>query len=161
MEDNVEKCKVYLLDYLSKYRKSERQANAKLIEKGYDYESRRLAIAKAKEYGFLDDEDLAKDFVETKGKTKSKNAVRQKLLAKSVAIATINEVICDMDDMPAGRLAMEKYMKGKDRGDPKFKEKLYRHLAGKGFSYGTISKLFGELSLEIEGEEGSRLNNEP
>ena len=43
-----------------------------------------------------------------------------------------------------------KYVKGKNLEDEKTKEKLFRHLVSRGYSYGIVKKVLKEFGTEID-----------
>ena len=115
-------CANYLVDYL--------------IKKGYSEETAWHAVDKLKEYGYIDDKEYSKRFIESTSKTQGRRLIEYKLMAKGVKkddIAFAYET-AETDDNKNARVLAEKYLRNKE----KTKEnvlKAYKYLIGRGFSY--------------------------
>lgn len=132
------------LGVLEKGMKSEKGIRDYLSGKGYLDECIDRAIDKLTEYGYIDDEVYAENFIRTYSLSKGRKKIKYDLLSKGVAgeivEAKLEEIFQPEDeDELCFRLA-EKFLKNKDF-DLKTKEKLYRHLASKGFSFDIISSV--------------------
>lgn len=135
-------------DYASKYVKTEKQLETYLTKKGFNKEVINYALEKLKEYGYINDEQFVKSYVNLKQKKEGIKKIKQDLFIKGISkelLAKIDELI-ENSEITAFELAL-KYMKNKQ----KTKEnaiKLNRHLLGKGFDYSTaksvINKIFSE-----------------
>lgn len=132
------------LGYLEKGMKSEKGIRDYLLGKGYPDECIERAVQKLIEYGYIDDEVFAENFIRTYSSSKGRKKIKYDLIAKGIdaeIIETKLEEIFEREDEEelCVRLA-EKYLKNKEY-DQKTKEKLYRHLASKGFSFDMISSV--------------------
>lgn len=132
------------LGYLEKGMKSEKGIKDYLHGKGYPDECIERAVQKLIEYGYIDDEVFAENFIRTYSSSKGRKKIKYDLLAKGIDAEIIEnklEEIFEREDEEelCARLA-EKYLKNKEI-DQKTKEKLYRHLASKGFSFDMISSV--------------------
>lgn len=123
-------------DYALKNLKTKRQVKDYLLKKGYSEETVWYCVDKLKEYGYIDDKEYSKRFIESTSKTQGKRLIEYKLMMKGVRkedIASAYET-AETDDNANARALCEKYMRSKE----KTKEnvlKAYKYLIGKGFSY--------------------------
>lgn len=123
-------------DYALKTLKTKRQVKDYLIRKGYSEDVAWAAVDKLKEYGYIDDKEYSKRFIESTSKTQGKRLIEYKLMAKGVKKEDIAAAYenAETDDNENARALCEKYLRNKD----KTKEnvlKAYKYLIGKGFSY--------------------------
>lgn len=136
------------LSALEKSMKSEKMVKTYLKEKGYPNSCINKAIEKLKEYGYVDDEAFAESFISTYSSAKSKRKLKYDLMSKGIADYIIEsklESITDEDEREKCLKYAEKYIKNKEF-DLKTKQKLYNHLAGKGYDYDEIAYAWQELS---------------
>lgn len=123
-------------DYALKTLKTKRQVKDYLLKKGYSEETVWQAVDKLKEYGYIDDKEYSKRFIESTSKTQGKRLIEYKLMMKGVKkedIAAAYET-AETDENSSARALCEKYLMNKE----KTKEnvlKAYKYLIGKGFSY--------------------------
>ena len=123
-------------DYALKTLKTKRQVKDYLLKKGYSEEVVWQTVDKLKEYGYIDDKEYSKRFIESTSKTQGKRLIEYKLMMKGVKkedIAAAYET-AETDDNASARALCEKYLRNKE----KTKEnvlKAYKYLIGKGFSY--------------------------
>ena len=139
-------CKNMAISYVSKCLKSRWQVFNYLKQKGFLPKSINDALDLLENYGYINDKYYAEAFVKSKQNTKGvmylKSALRQKGVKDSVINEVLSEYEPDQEDIV--NLA-KKYLKNKPL-DEKIKQKLYRHLLSKGFTYeqvnGALSKLY-------------------
>ena len=123
-------------DYALKTLKTKRQVKDYLFKKGYSEETVWQAVDKLKEYGYIDDKEYSRRFIESTSKTQGKRLIEYKLMMKGVKkedIAAAYET-AETDENSSARALCEKYLRNKE----KTKEnvlKAYKYLIGKGFSY--------------------------
>ncbi|MEG9429485.1 MAG: RecX family transcriptional regulator [Christensenellaceae bacterium] len=123
-------------DYALKTLKTKRQVKDYLLKKGYSEDTVWQTVDKLKEYGYIDDKEYSKRFIESTSKTQGKRLIEYKLMMKGVRkedIAAAYET-AETDDNASARALCEKYLRNKE----KTKEnvlKAYKYLIGKGFSY--------------------------
>lgn len=123
-------------DYALKNLKTKRQVKDYLTRKGYSEETVWYAVDKLKEYGYIDDAEYSRRFIESTAKRQGRRLTEYKLMAKGVKkddIATAYES-AETNDLENARALCEKYLKNKE----KTKEnvlKAYKYLIGRGFSY--------------------------
>ena len=135
--------------YASKYVKSKAGIKRYLKEKGYLPSLVEKIVAKLEYYGYINDENLARDFVSYYSKTRGINRLRADLMRmeidKDIIDLVLQEIECQED---ACKRVAEKYLRIHKNAD---KRKLYAHLTAKGFSYSDIRKIINEV--EIGGEQ--------
>ncbi len=135
-ETEREKALQKAADYALKTLKTKRQVKDYLIKKGYSEEVVWQTVDKLKEYGYIDDKEYSKRFIESTSKTQGKRLIEYKLMMKGVRKEDIESAYetAETDDTENARILCEKYLRHKE----KTKEnvlKAYKYLIGKGFSY--------------------------
>lgn len=132
------------LGYLEKGMKSEKGIKDYLCGKGYPDECIARAVEKLIEYGYINDEVYAENFIRTYSNSKGRKKIKYDLLAKGIGSEIIEEKLEEIfqpeDEVELCHRLAEKFLKNKEL-DQKTKEKLYRHLASKGFSFDIISSV--------------------
>ena len=106
-----------------------------------------------KERNYLDDEEFAKFFIESRAKTKPKGiyVIRRELEQKGVEGNTIEKLLLEinLDEKSLAQRALQKKMSswtGLDK--KKKKQQAYAYLSRKGFSYDIIKKACEEMDAE-------------
>ena len=125
-----------VLSYISKTVKTKRQVKEYLLKKGYSESACYHAIDKLKEYGYIDDCEYARRYIDSTGKTQGKRLLAYKLMAKGVKkedIEAAYETAGKNSAENAAALAAKK-MKNKDVTKENVL-KTYRYLVSRGFSY--------------------------
>lgn len=128
------------LNLLSVYSKTEKELVDYLKNKKYATETIAYVMQKLNEFNYLNDEVYAKNFASTRKKTKGKKAIEYELKKKGISGEIINQVLEEtiVNQQEEILLLAEKFIKNKGK-DLKSKEKLFRHLAGKGFEFDEIN----------------------
>lgn len=124
------------LSYVSRTIKTKRQVKEYLLKKGFSESACYYAIDKLKEYGYINDEEYAKRFIESTGKTQGKRLMAYKLMAKGVKkeeIESAYEEVGGKAGENAAALA-EKRLKNKEHTKENIL-KTYKYLISRGFSY--------------------------
>lgn len=123
-------------DYVLKTFKTKRQVKDYLIKKGYSEDVAWAAVDKLKEYGYIDDKEYSKRFIESTSKTQGRRLIEYKLMSKGVKKEDIALAYEDAetDDNVNARALAEKYLRNKDKTKENVM-KAYKYLIGKGFSY--------------------------
>jgi regulatory protein len=139
-ESDIILCKVYLYKMLDRYLKTEKGYRDKLYQVGYHKKAVENAIKSAKSYGYIDDTKFCENYIYQYKNKKGINRLRQELKLKGVANELLNKIF---ETYKTSEEAIDnlcnKYMKTKEK-DFANKQKLYRHLVSKGFSYEDVSK---------------------
>ena len=139
----VPRCKKRALLLLEKQDRSEKNLRDKLKEGGYPAEIVDIAIDYINDYGYLDDARMAASHVRFYQDSRSRNRIRQDLIGKGISSDVIERVLEEeytVDEQELINRLLEK--KGYDRENASYEErgKMYRFLAGRGFSSESISK---------------------
>lgn len=146
------------LRFLSYRPRSEKEVRDKLKTKNVEPEIIDKIILKLKEKKFINDEEFARGWIESRLRFKPRSARLMKLELKQKGIEeeTINKVINDeglmINDVESAKKLVEKRI-GRFRNLPKQEiyQKLGRFLASKGFSWDTIKKAIDHVQLHERG----------
>lgn len=137
-------------DYLSVRLHSKNELAVKLIKKGYTKPAINLAIQKLEEYGYINDAEFAKNFVNNNPKL-SKVVLQNKLMAKGISRDIIAEAVLDVSDEQQQKIANTLALKFiKNKKPDGLNAKLYAHLARKGFSSAVIKRAIASANLQAE-----------
>lgn len=128
-------CLNYALNLLSKSDKTEKEIIAKLKKRGYVSEIIDNVIFKLKDYGYVNDEEFAEKYINSYSKNKGKRLLKSELKLKGVSDAIIEDKFLSVEnELETAIKIAEKYVKNKPV-DIKTKQKCYKYLLSKGFSY--------------------------
>ena len=135
--------------YVSKTLKTKRQVKDYLIKKGYSEESAYHVIDKLKEYGYVNDQEYSKRYIESVSKSQGKRLIEYKLMMKGVKKEEIENAYAasESDDFSNAKAVAEKHIKNKEKTKENI-AKTYRYLIGRGFSYEQANYAVSELSKE-------------
>ncbi len=136
------------LTALEKSMKSEKMLKDYLKEKKYPSTCIKKAIDKLKDYGYINDEVFCENFIASYSSSKSRRKLKYDLMGKGIDSSIIekklSEQLNDEDEEEKCLKFAKKYMKNREF-DLITKQKLYNHLAGKGFDFGQISSVWEKL----------------
>jgi len=123
-------------DYCAKSLKTKKQVKEYLIRRGYSEETVWYCVDKLKEYGYIDDKEYSKRFIESTSKTQGKRLIEYKLMMKGVKKEDIEAAYSsvDIDEEENAKTVAEKYLKNKELTKENV-YKAYKHLIGRGFGY--------------------------
>ena len=123
-------------DYISKYLKTKREVKDYLLRKGYSEEIAWFCIDKLKEYGYVNDQEYSKRFIQSNSKNQGKRLLEYKLMMKGVKKEDIGVAYdnSDVDAKENAKNVAEKHLRNKEINKENL-AKTYRYLIGKGFSY--------------------------
>ncbi len=142
------------VSYLEKYNVSEKGLKDYLKRKGFDGRVVLQALAKMREYGFVDDEKFAKNYFESMSSNKGKHAIASKLKEKGISSEIIDELLDEIDEddelEKATNLA-NKFVKNR-QNDTKCKQKCIAHLIYKGYDY-NVAQQATSIALKNTTEE--------
>lgn len=150
-ESEMLQAKEYAFTYLSTYMKCRKEAKQKLYFKGFHKKAVEYALDKAEEYGYINDERYAKTYLESHMKNKGLKVIKYELRSKGIDEKIIDELlqeISDEDEYAVVLKAASKYYWAKN-GEI-VKEKMYSHLAAKGFSYELIMKAMKAVGEDLD-----------
>lgn len=136
-EDDKQRAFIKAVDYISRAIKTKKQVKDYLVKKGFSVEIAYYVIDKLKDYGYIDDKEYAKSYVESTSKTQGKRLVAFKLMQKGVKKEDIELAYLEWDDsvdMENAKLLAEKRLNNKEKTKENLM-KTYKYLIGRGFSY--------------------------
>ncbi|HOO59017.1 MAG TPA: RecX family transcriptional regulator [Candidatus Mcinerneyibacteriales bacterium] len=139
-----------VLALVSRYRKTEKEVERYILERGYSVELARQEVSRLREYGFVDDAELVKDYLRYNEK-ESLRALRFKLTRKGIPGDLFDRIaaefpLADREEKALERAAEKKYRSVK--GKQEWREALFRYLMGKGFDAGQINALLDRMEKE-------------
>ncbi len=126
------------VDYLAKGMKTTKQVRDYLGDKVYNSVLDSI-IDKLSSYGYLDDTQYARAFVEQNSQKSGKNKLKMQLIQKGISASIINDVLSEVSGIEVAVGYAKKYMKNKEPTKENL-AKLSRHLYSKGFTYEEIRK---------------------
>lgn len=131
------------LGVLEKSMKTEKGIREYLYSKGYFESSIDKAVDKLIEYGYINDEIFAENYIRTyfhlKGKRKIKCELVQKGVPDEIVEQKIEELFDEENELETCCNLAKKYLKNKQK-DAKTMQKAYAHLTSKGFDFDIIKR---------------------
>ncbi len=144
-QDNLEKSYNLSLNYLSYRARTEQEMRQYLQKKDAAAPVIEATLAKLKSYGYLNDGQFGKLWVEsrTRSNPKGKRALRYELRQKGLASAAIERAVAGLNEEDLAWQAIQKKLNHWQRLDEMtFRKKLTAYLTRRGFNYQTISVVF-------------------
>ena len=138
------------LKYLSFRSRSVKEMRDYLVKKEYQEEDIDEAIKQLIGLKFLNDDDFARQFIESKQKKgKSKKAIEFELKMKGIRKETSQDVMeFAKNDYKTAMEYISKRLKQFDRYEPEEKQKkIISRLRSRGFDWDTISKVLKKLTI--------------
>lgn len=147
----------YSYKLLSYRARSEKELGERLREKGFSETVINDTLAKLKGQGFVNDNLLAVSLKKSAENSRLLGAqgVRNFLRKRGISEEIIKEVFKDddSDETERAKKLMRKKLKTIGKcPEQKIKEKLWRHLAGKGYAFEAIKNAFKQIKLKEEEE---------
>jgi regulatory protein len=138
--------------------RSEHELRDRLKRKDYDPETIDLALDRVRGWGYLDDADFARRWVENRvqHRPRGERMLKQELRVKGIDPETINEVIEEAEiDEVAAAIAVAEKAASRLRGlDPQVaRRRLTGQLARRGFGYDAIRQALKQVLDEADDEE--------
>ena len=130
------------IDYISSRMHTKKELSDKLLKKGYTKEVIIEALRKLEDYGYVNDELFAKQFINENNKY-SKKILSNKLRQKGIECDIIDKFLSDKGQETEEYLCdkyVQKYLKSKKVNDSASKQKLYASIARRGFDFDLIKK---------------------
>ena len=155
-EDEVMRAKARALDYLAHKARTEEEVRRKLRQKDYARDVIDQVMAYLRDRGYLDDKAYAHEYVRRRFSHKGYGPVRLQMELKKrgidrhLAETAVDDLFEDKDQFPAARAQAEKKWPRIAREDDprKRRDKLYRHLKRRGFTYDVIQQVIDEMEDE-------------
>lgn len=158
-EDEKVKAREIALGYLDYGLKSRKEVEKKLKTKEISEDVINSTLDSAESYGYIDDENFTKTFINEKIRSKGRFKVIKDLMDKGIEKEIIDEAFTDeMEDKEYTYLLTateKKYsaLKNREEDIRKIKEKLMRFLLSRGYDYENIKRAMEEvLSNEMDDE---------
>jgi regulatory protein len=157
--DQVSKATESALRLLGVRPRAEHELRDRLKRKGYEPETIELALARVRNWGYLDDADFARRWVDNRleYRPRSKRMLEMELRQKGVDRETISSTIdeTDIDEIGAATEMVRKAAAKLSRLDPVVaKRRISGQLARRGYGYGVIrsalERAFGETDEEYD-----------
>ena len=137
--------------YLGRAIKTSRQVYDYLLSKGYAEKICAETVQKFVEYGYIDDGEYCRLYIENYSGKKGKRALRAELYKRGISSDIIEESLKGVSESDAAIEAAEKYMRGKEQTRENL-QKAKRYLLNKGFEYEEADRALREIA-EAGGEE--------
>ncbi len=147
-----------LLVTLSRFSITESGAKHKLVAKGYSECAIEYAISRAREYGYINDGEYAKRYVETSIQCKGKRRIREELKQKGLDCEIIEDSLAFANEQESCSTALASLFRLKKIEHAQAvpyseKVKIVRSLLYKGFDYDTIKQAFADYGCDAEDNE--------
>ena len=130
--------------------RSESELRKYLKERKYSAQVANFVVDKLKEYNFLSDEALAKNFVEFGQKKMGVYKMRQKLMEKGIKREIIDNALENLGEQDDVCFNMAQKKLGNMERTRENMAKVYRFLLSKVFDYDTIKITFNKLNYDEE-----------
>ena len=145
MDELCKKARLKALSLLTDMDRTEAQLRSKLLQKEYPVEVVEDAISYVKSFGYINDINYARRFVETRKMVKSRNEISALLVQKGLGREIIEEALAECYDSKDAveaiqYLVQKKHFSPSDSTDAE-KKKIYGYLLRKGFHYEDIRKV--------------------
>ena len=152
-ESEKESAQSYAFDYVSKYFKTEKQLREKLLQKGYLPAIVDYVVNKVKEYGYINDENFAKAYLESGKIKKGEKLLKYELKAKGISEDILEDLeISEEEELAVCKKESVKFFQKAEKSRENV-QKLYAKLARKGFSFEIIKKAVNFVLKEDLSEE--------
>ena len=151
--DNFRRCLDAAMLYLGYRPRSEAEMRQRLAKRGFNEQSIGSALARLKELGMLDDAEFARFWRDSRQdfSPRSRAMTRIELKRKGVAEEIIGQALSDVsDEDSAYRAARERARRLIGSDYQTFRRRLGEYLKRRGFGYGIIKKVVGQLWQETE-----------
>lgn len=143
---------------LERMDRTEKGLREKLTQSGFSAEAAEDAVACMKEYGYINDQRYAENYIFSRIHEKSRQRIFQELYQKGVVRETAEkswETVFSLeqpDERELLRSTVEKkYMSGSEL-DEKQMRRLYGYLVRRGFRWEDISSVMEELEIRVSAE---------
>lgn len=123
------------VDSICRGAKTQKQVEEFLFKKGFSSDAVQFVINKMKEYRYIDDGEFVKSYVSAYKNTKGKRRIEYELKLKGLAQEYIEQVESLLDSREdCIKNIAKKFMKNRQVDNSNL-QKLFRHLANKGFDF--------------------------
>jgi regulatory protein len=153
LEGQLARCKKYAFDLLIKRSYSSKELSDKLKSKGFTNDLVSQTRQLLEKLGYLKDEKFAKEWVESRKRSRPKGKIvlERELLSKGIAKATVNRVLEDFDESEeremASALAKKRLKAYASLSQVAARRRLFSYLLRRGFSSEIVSDVMRELGV--------------
>lgn len=144
-KDNVKWAKLRAMHLLSDMGRTESQLRTKLLQGGYPQKIVDEAITYVKSFGYINDREYARNFVESRKEKKSRKEIYAALCQKGLDSELIKEALDECyageDSLQAIKALLRKKGYHPGNADLKENQKIIGYLVRKGFQYEDIRKV--------------------
>lgn len=144
-KDNVKRAKLRAMHLLSDMGRTESQLRTKLLQGGYPQKIVDEAITYVKSFGYINDREYARNFVESRKEKKSRKEIYAALCQKGLDSELIKEALDECyageDSLQAIKALLRKKGYHPGNADLKENQKIIGYLVRKGFQYEDIRKV--------------------
>ena len=144
-KDNVKRAKLRAMHLLSDMGRTESQLRTKLLQGGYPQKIVDEAITYVKSFGYINDREYARNFVESRKEKKSRKEIYAALCQKGLDSELIKEALDECyageDSLQALKALLRKKGYHPGNADLKENQKIIGYLVRKGFQYEDIRKV--------------------
>ena len=142
----IKRAKLRAMHLLSDMGRTESQLRTKLKQGGYTEEIAEEAIRYVKSFGYVNDAEYVRSFIDSRKEKKSKKEIYAALKQKGVASEVIEQIFEEMDyGEEDSRRAIEALVRKKnyhpETADLKEKQKMMGYLMRKGFRYEDVTNV--------------------
>lgn len=137
---------------LAKCAYTEKELKDKLLKDHYPAKLADMAVLKMKDLSYIDDEDFALRYIELNKAKKSMKLIRKELEQKGVDKSITDEICTDDSDEETLSALANKKCRGVDLSDVKQKNRVYRFLLSRGFSFEAVSAILEKIIGQSERE---------
>ena len=150
----IKRAKLRAMHLLSDMGRTESQLRTKLKQGGYPDEAVEEAIRYVKSFGYINDAEYVRSFIDSRKEKKSKKEIYAALKQKGVDSDIIEQVFEEMDyGEEDSRQAIEALMRKRNynpySADLKEKQKLMGYLMRKGFRYEEVNSVLNSADSDI------------
>lgn len=147
------RAKLRAMNLLMKKTYTQAKLREKLLDGCYHEKHVDFAIEYVKSYGYINDENFARDYIEYHKETDSKQKIKQKLIEKGIAknlILDLIEELCDTPDLEREQVLnlFQKKYKGVLPEDLKERNKMMQYFLRKGYSISCVKEAIFHGSLD-------------
>lgn len=141
----VKRAKLRAMHLLNDMGRTEAQLRQKLKQGDYQEDAIEEAIAYVKSFGYINDEEYARSFIESRKDKKSRKEIYALLCQKGIEKETLDRAFEEFYDSEAPKEAIEAIMRKRnyhpEKADEAQKRKLLGYLTRKGFNYEDIRQV--------------------
>ncbi|MGN0406188.1 MAG: regulatory protein RecX [Bariatricus sp.] len=142
----LKRAKLRAMHLLTDMARTEEQLRQKLRQNGYPEDVAEAAIEYVKSFGYINDENYVRNFIESRKGKKSRREIEALLAQKNVSGELVDKVFEEVYEEHSDQVAIREIMRKKhwnpEEMDHVSVQKAYASLARKGFSYADIKKAF-------------------